>query len=52
MARAEDNIATLRERLRAPCLGVLPHAPAVAPSRLTEYLAGACDMLTQQGGGV
>ncbi|GAG10095.1 unnamed protein product, partial [marine sediment metagenome] len=25
MARREDNLATLGERLRAPCLGVLPH---------------------------
>jgi dethiobiotin synthetase len=25
MARADENIATLRERIAAPCLGVLPH---------------------------
>ena len=27
MARVEDNLAMLRERLPAPCWGVLPHAP-------------------------
>jgi len=27
MARADDNVATLRERLPAPCLGVLPIPP-------------------------
>ena len=27
MARVEDNLAMLRQRLPAPCWGVLPHAP-------------------------
>ncbi len=30
MARAEENLATLRTRLAAPLLGVLPHAPGAA----------------------
>jgi len=30
MAAVEENIATLRELLPAPCLGVLPHGPAPA----------------------
>ncbi|HEV2540917.1 MAG TPA: dethiobiotin synthase [Frateuria sp.] len=36
MAALEDNLATLRELLPAPCLGVLPHglAPAQAATRL------------------
>lgn len=36
MAAAEDNLATLRELLPAPCLGVLPHgtAPAEAAAGL------------------
>jgi dethiobiotin synthetase len=36
MDAPDENLATLRELLRAPCLGVLPHgmAPAQAASRL------------------
>ena len=38
MARVEDNIAMLRERLPAPCWGVLPHAPGVDPMLLARHL--------------
>ena len=38
MERVDDNLAMLRERLPAPCWGVLPHAehpdPALLASRL------------------
>jgi dethiobiotin synthetase len=45
MARREDNLATLRERLDAPCLGVLPHAAAPDPAALAAHLGAACDLL-------
>ncbi|MBR0347583.1 MAG: dethiobiotin synthase [Rudaea sp.] len=45
MARREDNLATLGERLRAPCLGVLPHDTAPDPTALAAYLGAACDRL-------
>lgn len=35
---AGRNIETLRRRLPAPCLGVLPHAPAAAPRQLAPQL--------------
>ena len=38
MARVEDNIAMLRERLPAPCWGVLPHAPGRDPMLLARHL--------------
>lgn len=38
MARVEDNIAMLRERLPAPCWGVLPHAPGVDAALLARHL--------------
>ncbi len=38
MARVEDNLAMLRERLPAPCWGVLPHAPGVDPTLLARHL--------------
>lgn len=38
MACREDNVATLRRRLPAPCLGVLPWAPATDPARLAVHL--------------
>jgi dethiobiotin synthetase len=41
MARAADNIATLRERLPAPCLGVLPFAAAPTPRLLADELDAA-----------
>lgn len=46
MLRREDNIATLRERIAAPCLGVLPHVDAADPMRavatLVPHLSAAC----------
>jgi dethiobiotin synthetase len=36
MAAVEDNLETLRERLPAPCLGVLPNG--VDPARAAERL--------------
>jgi len=41
MARADDNIATLRERLAAPCLGVLPFAAAADPRLAAGYVEAA-----------
>lgn len=45
MARREDNLATLRERLDAPCLGVLPHSAAPDPAALAVHLGNARDRL-------
>lgn len=41
MAASEENLATLRELLPAPCLGVLPHgvAPAAAAAHLRAAVA-------------
>ncbi|MGH8042671.1 MAG: dethiobiotin synthase [Rudaea sp.] len=41
MARVEDNIATLRERMPAPCLGVVPYASAPDPGALAAHLRDA-----------
>lgn len=38
MARVDDNLAMLRERLPAPCWGVLPHAPDADPAVMARYL--------------
>ena len=38
MARVEENIETLRERLPAPCLGVLPFAQSPEPRLLAAFL--------------
>lgn len=43
MLRPDDNLATLRERLGAPCLGVLPFAPDAAPEVLAAHLEAARD---------
>jgi dethiobiotin synthetase len=43
MASAEENLATLRERLPAPCLGVLPYASTPDPRELAPLLGGAVD---------
>lgn len=45
MARREDNLATLRERLSVPCLGVLAHSAAPDPTALAVHLAAARDLL-------
>jgi dethiobiotin synthetase len=41
MTCAEENIATLRELLPAPCLGVLPYAQTPDPAQLGVFLADA-----------
>ena len=38
MERVEDNLGMLRERLPAPCWGVLPHAPGADPAMLAAHL--------------
>lgn len=38
MACLDENIDTLRRRLPAPCLGVLPWAPSAPPARLASSL--------------
>lgn len=38
MARVEDNLVMLRQRLPAPCWGVLPHAPDGDAARLAACL--------------
>jgi dethiobiotin synthetase len=38
MERVEDNIAMLRERMPAPCWGVLPHAPDADPAAMARHL--------------
>lgn len=37
-SRLEDNLATLRERLPAPCLGFVPHLSAATPAAVAAYL--------------
>ncbi|MEJ2575494.1 MAG: dethiobiotin synthase [Gammaproteobacteria bacterium] len=39
MARLDDNLATLRERLEAPCLGVVPGLDDPMPARAAAHLA-------------
>ena len=41
MPYVEENIATLRARLPAPCLGVLPHASTREPRALAAHLGDA-----------
>jgi dethiobiotin synthetase len=38
MERVEDNLAMLRERLPAPCWGVLPHASDADPAVMARHL--------------
>ncbi len=38
MERVDDNLAMLRERLPAPCWGVLPHAPNADPATMARHL--------------
>jgi len=45
MARVEENLATLRARLPAPCLGVLPHASDAQPRALAPQLAAAAELI-------
>ena len=44
MDATEENLATLRELLPAPCLGVLPHG--VAPAAAAGELAAAVSAFT------
>ena len=37
-ARLEDNLATLTERLPAPCLGRVPHLPEASPAAVAAHL--------------
>jgi len=46
MARVDENLATLRERLAAPCLGVLPYADRPDPRALASELARAAAHIT------
>jgi dethiobiotin synthetase len=46
MARAAENLATLRERLPAPCLGVLEHASARDPRALAVQLDAAANVIS------
>jgi len=48
MACIEGNLATLHERLPAPCFGVLPHDPQPAPARLVPHLEAAVDALRRE----
>jgi dethiobiotin synthetase len=41
MARVDENIATLRERLPAPCLGALPHSDVPDPKALAGHFPTA-----------
>lgn len=45
MARVEENIETLRERLPAPCCGVLPFAVEADPAALALHLRPALEHL-------
>ena len=47
MDAPEENLATLRELLPAPCLGVLPHA--VAPAQAASELAAVVSALDRPG---
>jgi dethiobiotin synthetase len=45
MARAEENVATLRELLPAPCIGVLPFAAQPDPRELANHLGAALNVV-------
>ena len=49
MLRVEDNLAALRGRLDAPCLGVLPFAPTADPVDLAHHLVAARNRLIGTG---
>jgi len=38
MAAVEENLASLRERLPAPCLGVIPWLLTPTPAQLADQL--------------
>lgn len=39
MAAADENLATLRERLPAPCLGVVPWLSAPTPAQVADFVS-------------
>jgi dethiobiotin synthetase len=45
MLRVDENLATLNERIGAPCLGVLPFAATADARALVPHLAAAHDSL-------
>ena len=45
MACVEENLATLRARLAAPCLGVLPFARTADPRELASHLRDAVSVI-------
>jgi len=49
MLRRVDNIETLRARLPAPCLGVLPFALEPVPGAMAEHLNDTCAALALRG---
>ncbi len=46
MQRVDDNLAMLRDRMPAPCRGVLPHVPDADPAQLASLLRIPIDRLT------
>ncbi|WP_027910055.1 dethiobiotin synthase [Pseudomonas sp. URMO17WK12:I4] len=38
VARLDDNLATLAERLPAPCIGQVPFLPSIAPQQVAQHL--------------
>ncbi|MCG8488382.1 MAG: dethiobiotin synthase [Chromatiales bacterium] len=45
MSAREENLATLRTWLPAPCLGEIPYLTEASPERVAEYLSDAmCDL--------
>lgn len=51
MAAADENLAALRERLEAPCLGVLEHAQGTDTGRPPPGLAQAASYLARMSAG-
>jgi dethiobiotin synthetase len=51
MQRVDDNLATLRERLPAPCLGVIPFLRDRDPHAAASYLGDAVAALTRMSAG-
>jgi len=38
VARLDDNLATLAERLPAPCIGQVPFLPSISPEQVAQHL--------------
>lgn len=45
MAAADENLASLRARLPAPCMGVVPYLKHPTPVRVAEHLQGALEII-------